>query len=57
MVLPPTNGSPQRTLILGAGFAGINVAMQLEKRLKRFPNIEIAIVKQENYFVFQPLLA
>ena len=50
-------GQVRRVLILGGGFAGVNVAQQLEKRLKHVPNVEIAIVNQENYFVFQPLLA
>ncbi|MEZ6153529.1 MAG: FAD-dependent oxidoreductase [Pirellulaceae bacterium] len=57
MESPSQEPSVQRVLILGGGFAGINVAQQLEKRFKRFPNVEIAIVNSENYFVFQPLLA
>lgn len=57
MASPSANPPVQRVLILGGGFAGINVAMQLEKRLKRFPDVELALVNQENYFVFQPLLA
>jgi len=57
MVTPTEHAAVQRILILGGGFAGVNVAMQLEKRLRHVPNAEISLVNQENYFVFQPLLA
>ncbi len=47
----------RRILVLGGGFAGINTVQRLEKLLKHEPDVEIALVNQENYFVFQPLLA
>lgn len=47
----------KRILILGGGFGGIYTAMTLQKRLRRRTDIEIALVNQENYFVFHPMLA
>lgn len=47
----------KRILILGGGFAGVYTAMYLDKLLGADPNIEIALVSRENYFVFQPMLA
>src|SRR3954470_10823923 len=41
----------KRLMIIGAGFAGINLA----KRLKRSP-IDIVLVDRHNYHLFQPLL-
>ena len=48
----------QRILILGGGFAGVYTAMFLEKAMTRAERerTEIAIVSNENYIVFQPLL-
>lgn len=45
-----------RILILGGGFAAISVAKKLGKLAKRYANIEVAIVCENNYFVFQPML-
>lgn len=42
-----------RVLIVGAGFAGLNVAMKLSKRPQEF---EITIVDKKNHHLFQPLL-
>ncbi|MEE9521363.1 MAG: FAD-dependent oxidoreductase [candidate division NC10 bacterium] len=50
-------GRKQRILILGGGFGGVYTAMELEKLVGRDPDIEIALVNKENYFVFQPMLA
>ena len=46
----------KRILILGGGFGGVYTAMALEKLLKRDPSVEIGLVSNENYLVFQPLL-
>ena len=46
----------KRILILGGGFAGVYTAMYLDKLLRSEPNVEIALVSRENYFVFQPML-
>ncbi len=47
----------RRILILGGGFAGVYTAMYLDKLLRAEPDVEIALVNRENYFVFQPMLA
>ncbi len=43
-------------MVLGGGFAGVYTALELEKRLGRGDDFEIALVNKENYFVFQPML-
>lgn len=47
---------PTRIVILGGGFAGISAAMELERATRNHPSIEVHLVNNENYFVFQPLL-
>ncbi|HET8570621.1 MAG TPA: NAD(P)/FAD-dependent oxidoreductase [Candidatus Limnocylindria bacterium] len=49
-------GRPHRVLILGGGFAGIETAQALEKRLKRRTDVEIWLVSAENFMLFTPLL-
>src|ERR1700747_2736889 len=48
----------KRVVILGGGFGGVYVAVQLGKFLskKEREEIEIVLVNRENYIVFQPLL-
>jgi NADH dehydrogenase len=43
-------------VILGAGFAGISLARELGRLTKKNPAIQVHLVNQENYFVFQPML-
>ncbi|MDA0281779.1 MAG: FAD-dependent oxidoreductase [Planctomycetota bacterium] len=52
-----TNGK-KRILILGGGFAGVYTAMYLGKAMTAAEraNIEVTIVSNENYIVFQPFL-
>ena len=47
-----------RILILGGGFAGVHVAQHLERLLTpgEQHEIEVVLVSNENYMVFQPLL-
>lgn len=45
-----------RIVILGGGFAGVSTAMRLRRLTRRLPGIEITLISNENYFVFQPLL-
>jgi NADH dehydrogenase len=47
----------KRILILGGGFGGVYTAITLQKVLQSRNDLEIALVNQENYFVFQPMLA
>jgi NADH dehydrogenase len=44
-----------RIVILGGGFAGVTVAMELEKRLAR-DRVEIMLVNRDNFFLFTPML-
>jgi len=50
------NEPPKRILILGGGFAGPTVAMELEKKLAQDPSVEITLVNRENFFLFTPML-
>lgn len=45
-----------KVLILGGGFAGLTVAMELEKQLGQDPSFEITLINRENFFLFTPML-
>jgi NADH dehydrogenase len=51
-----TDSRRTRILILGGGFAGLTVAMELERKLGRDPEVEITLVNRENFFLFTPML-
>ena len=42
--------------IVGAGFAGLQAAMELEGLFRRSPEQEILLIGEVNYFLFTPLL-
>jgi NADH dehydrogenase len=46
---------PEKVVILGAGFAGLNVARHLE-RYGRRGELAVTIVNRENYMLFTPML-
>ena len=46
----------RRVVILGGGFAGVYTARALSRLLRRRSNVEVELLSEENYFVFQPLL-
>src|SRR5262249_42495630 len=46
-----------RIVILGGGFAGVATAKELQRLTKGDESIVVHLVNDENYFVFQPLLA
>lgn len=50
------NSRRKRILILGGGFAGLTVAMELERKLARDPSVEITLINRENFFLFTPML-
>ncbi len=50
------NSTLKRILILGGGFAGLTVAMELEKKLRHDPRVEVRLVNRENFFLFTPML-
>lgn len=47
-----------RIVILGGGFAGVHTAIELERKMSAEDRreIEIVLISDENYMVFQPLL-
>lgn len=47
---------PTRIVILGGGFAGVHVALQLEQRTKRTRGLDVTLLDSENFFTFTPLL-
>jgi NADH dehydrogenase len=50
------NAPKKQILILGGGFAGLTVAMELEKKLGRDLSVEITLINRENFFLFTPML-
>lgn len=48
--------SPPKMLILGGGYGGVYAALKLQKAAKR-GQIELSLVGQENFFLYQPMLA
>ena len=50
------NTTPKQILILGSGFAGLTLAMELEKKLGRDSSAEITLINRENFFLFTPML-
>jgi NADH dehydrogenase FAD-containing subunit len=50
------NRTPKRILIVGGGFAGLTVAMELERKLGGDPSVEITLINRENFFLFTPML-
>jgi NADH:ubiquinone reductase (H+-translocating) len=51
-----TDVAPKRILILGGGFAGLTVAMELEKKIARNPAVEVTLINRDNFFLFTPML-
>jgi NADH dehydrogenase len=45
-----------KVLILGAGFAGVQVAMELERRLRDDNNVKLTLVSRDNFVLFTPML-
>jgi NADH dehydrogenase len=46
----------KRVVILGAGFAGMQAAMDLERFRRGRDEVEIVLIADQNYFLFTPLL-
>lgn len=46
----------KRIVILGAGFAGLQAAIHLERSFRGRDDVEIVLVSEHNYFLFTPLL-
>ena len=45
-----------RIVILGAGFGGTNVAVELERRFARRTDVEVPLVSRDNFYGMTPLL-
>src|SRR5918993_725071 len=45
-----------KILILGGGFGGLYTALELDRRLRHDPNVEVTIVNRDNFFLFTPML-
>jgi NADH dehydrogenase len=50
------NAARKRILILGGGFGGLSVAMELEKKLAQDPTVDITLINRDNFFLFTPML-
>jgi len=50
------NAKPKQILILGGGFAGLTLAIQLEKKLGEDSSVEITLINRDNFFLFTPML-
>jgi NADH dehydrogenase len=48
--------TPNRILILGGGFGGVQAAMELERVLRAADDAEITLVSRDNFFLFTPML-
>lgn len=46
----------KKILILGSGFAGIEVIKKLQKKFKDNRNIDITLVSRDNFLLFTPML-
>lgn len=44
-------------LIVGAGFAGVNAARVMERRLRHRDDLSVALINRDNFQLFTPLLA
>src|ERR671936_1825227 len=45
-----------RVLILGSGFAGIEVLKRLQRKFRKKSNIDITLVSRDNFLLFTPML-
>jgi NADH dehydrogenase len=46
----------RRTVVLGAGFAGLEAAIRLAREFRNAREVEIILLGEQNYFLFTPLL-
>lgn len=52
----PKQGALKKIIILGGGFAGLHVAMELEKKIKKDSEVHITLINKDNFFLFTPML-
>ncbi|PWU80056.1 MAG: 6-phosphogluconate dehydrogenase [Candidatus Nitrosopolaris wilkensis] len=53
---PSYNNNHKHIVILGSGFAGIEVLKKLQKKFHNNKNIEITLVSKDNFILFTPML-
>jgi NADH dehydrogenase len=46
----------QKVVIVGGGFGGVYTALELDRWLFRFPEVDVTVVNRENFFLFTPML-
>jgi NADH dehydrogenase len=46
----------RKVVIVGGGFGGVYAALELDKWLFRFPDVDVTVVNRENFFLFTPML-
>ena len=46
----------RHVVILGSGFAGIEVVKRLQKKFRNNKNIDITLVSRDNFLLFTPML-
>ena len=54
--MPMAEAPRQKIVIVGGGFGGVYAALELDKWLFRFPNVDVTVVNRENFFLFTPML-
>ena len=52
----PTNRNTKQVLILGSGFAGIEVLKRVQKKFKNDKKVQITLVSKDNFLLFTPML-
>jgi NADH:ubiquinone reductase (H+-translocating) len=53
---PYGSQSPKHIIILGSGFAGVDVLKKLQKKFKNNESIGITLVSRDNFILFTPML-
>jgi len=48
--------TPKRVVVLGGGFGGLEAMVELERRFRRDPSVDLLLVSEHNFFLFTPLL-
>src|SRR6266545_8427131 len=48
--------SDRHVVILGGGFGGVYTARQLDRLMKRRPELRVTLISRENYLLITPLL-
>ena len=46
----------RKVVIVGGGFGGVYAALELDRWLFRFPDVDVTVVNRENFFLFTPML-